>query len=143
MSLRRPVIAVAAALTLLGTAGCTMNSVLDLEVGDCVNLDDLQGDEVSTVKALDCSEEHDGEIFGEHVFSGDEYPGEATVQEESDAACTEQFEEFMGLPYLESELYFVSLYPSEESWDKADDRTSLCIVQAPETMTESLEGAKI
>ncbi|QDB80383.1 septum formation family protein [Georgenia wutianyii] len=143
MSLRRPVLAAVATLALVGAAGCSANSVLDLTVGDCLNQSDLEGDEVSSVEAVECSEEHDAEIFAEHEFTGDSYPGLTVVQEESEEVCTEKFEEFIGVPYLESELYFTMLYPSEQSWDDADDRTTLCIVLSEEPMTGSLEGAAI
>jgi len=150
MSLRRPVLAAVATLALVGAAGCSANSVLDLKVGDCLNQSDLEGDtgdsgadEVSSVEAVECSEEHDAEIFAEHEFSGDDYPGLTAVQEESQEVCTEKFEEFIGVPYLESELYFTMLYPSQQSWDDADDRTTLCIVLSEEPMTGSLEGAAI
>jgi len=143
MSLRRSVLAASAALALVGAAGCTADSVLDLQVGDCLSRSDLEGDEVSSAKAIDCAEEHDAEIYAEHTFSGDEYPGTDTVEEESQEVCTEKFEEFIGLPYLESEIYFTMLYPSEQSWDQADDRTTLCIVLSDEPTTGSLEGAKI
>lgn len=143
MSLRRPVLAVAAALVLVGTAGCAADSVLALEVGDCVNQSDLQGEEIETVPAVECTEEHDAEIFAEHVFSGDDYPGVDAVRAESEETCLQEFEAFIGLPYEESVLPFTMLYPSEQSWDEGDDRTTLCIVVSDETLTESLEGSKI
>jgi hypothetical protein len=143
MSLRRPVLAAVAALALVGAAGCSSDSVLDLEVGDCLNQSDLDGDEISSAEAIDCDEEHDAEIFAEHGFTGDEYPGVDAVREQSEAGCVEQFDDFVGMPYLESELNFTMLYPSETSWNDADDRATLCILQAPEPMTGSLEGAAI
>ncbi len=146
MSLRRPVLAAAAVLTLVGAAGCSSDSadsVLELQVGDCANQSDLQGDQVESVPAIDCSEEHDAEIFAEHVFSGDDYPGVETVQAESQETCLKEFETFIGLPYEESSLPFTMLYPSEQSWNDADDRTTLCIVVSDEPLTESLKGSKV
>ncbi|WP_152188445.1 septum formation family protein [Georgenia satyanarayanai] len=143
MSLRRPVLAVAATLALVGAAGCTADSVLDLEVGDCLNQSDLEGEEVSSAATVECTEEHDAEIFAEHVFSGDEYPGVDAVQAKSEETCLAEFEEFIGLPYEQSALPFTMLYPSEQSWNDADDRTTLCIVVSDEPLTESLEGSRI
>ena len=150
MSVRRPVLAAVAALALVGVAGCSGDSVLDLAAGDCLNQSDLEGDTdaseenaVSSVTALDCAEEHDAEIFYEHVFEGDEYPGLDTVRAESDEACTQQFEKFIGVPYPESEIYMTMLYPSQESWDEGDDRSTLCIVLSEEPRTGSLEGANV
>jgi hypothetical protein len=146
MSLRRPVLVAAAVLTLVGAAGCSSDSsdsVLELQVGDCVNQSDLEGDQVESAPAIDCSEEHDAEIFAEHVFEGDEYPGADTVQAESQETCLKEFEAFIGLPYEESALPFTMLYPSEKSWDEAGDRTTLCIVESDEPRTETLKGSKI
>src|SRR5699024_8235941 len=140
MSLRRPVLAVAAALALAGAAGGTADSVLALEVGDCANQSDLPGEEIETVKAVEYTEEHDAEIFAEHVFSGDDYPGVDAVRAESEETCLQEVESFIGLPYEESALPFTMLYPSEQSWDEADDRTTLCIVVSDEPLTESLKG---
>lgn len=144
MSLRRSALAAAAALALVGAAGCTADSVLDLTVGDCLNQSDLEGDEISTVKALDCeTEEHDAEVYAEHVFTEDSYPGEDAVHEKAVDVCTEEFETFMGVSYTESALYVVPLSPSQDSWEDADDRTALCIVLYDEPQTGSLAGAQI
>ncbi|HLS33765.1 MAG TPA: septum formation family protein [Brevibacterium sp.] len=144
MSLRRSALAAAAALALVGAAGCTADSVFDLSVGDCLNQSDLEGDEISSVKALDCeTEEHDAEVYAEHVYAEGDYPGNDAVREKAEHVCAEEFETFMGISYLESALLVVPLTPSEDSWNNADDRTALCIVLYDEPQTGSLEGAQV
>ena len=69
--------------------------------------------------------------------------GIEAVEQESDLACREAFADFIGVPYEKSTLYFSTLYPTEDTWDSDDDRTTLCVVVADEPMTESLKGAGI
>jgi len=146
MSLRRPVLVAAAVLTLLGAAGCSSDSadsVLELQVGDCANQSDLQGDQIESVPTVECSEEHDAEIFAEHVFTDEEFPGDDAVQAKSEDVCTAKFEEFIGVPFMESQIQMTMLRPSQDSWENGDDRTTLCVVLSEEPMTGSLEGAGV
>ncbi len=143
MSPRRPLLTAAATLALVAAAGCSgdTHSVLELEPGDCLDQSDLDGEQITEIEPVDCSTEHDAEVYAQHEFSGDDYPGRDAVQEESQEVCSERFEEFIGVPYLESELEFRMLYPSEDGWHDADDRTTLCLVLSGEPVTGSLEGA--
>lgn len=137
--------AVAAALfaALLVVAGCTSDSVLDLEVGDCLSSEQLDTSAVASIEALDCADEHDGEVYGEHVFPDGDYPGEDEVADASDAACREQFESFVGVAYDDSSLYYTSLHPTADGWRTADDRTALCVLLIEAPITGSLHGSGI
>ncbi|MPV37221.1 septum formation family protein [Georgenia subflava] len=137
----RTALTLAALVGLTGTLAACGGDVLALEVGDCVNQSDLQDTEVSSVTTLECSEPHDAEIFGAVTHDDGDFPGEDEVKSEAQEGCITRFEEFVGVPYVESEIYFSTLSPSEQSWNQADDRTSLCIILAEEKMTGSLEGA--
>lgn len=137
--MRRPgtVLALTAA-GLLTLAGCAGDSVLELRVGDCLDSAELTSTQVTSVTALDCAVEHDGEIYAERTFDGEDYPGTDEVRQESDAFCRESFATFVGLPYDESELHYSTLYPTQDSWDTAEDRSSLCILLSEEPVTGSL-----
>lgn len=137
--MRRPgtVLALGAAAA-LAVAGCSGDSVLELRVGDCLDSAELTSTQVTSVTALDCAVEHDGEIYAEHTFDGEDYPGTDEVRQESDAFCRESFATFVGLPYDESALHYSTLYPTQESWDTAEDRSSLCILLSEEPVTGSL-----
>ena len=137
---RTGIILAVSGLTLALTA-CTANSVMDLEVGDCLDSEALSGDEVSSVETIECSEDHDAEIFGELVFDDGDYPGTDSVRTDAEAHCRDEFATFVGIDYESSEIYFTAMYPTEQSWDQADDRTALCVLLAPENVTGSLEGA--
>ncbi|MEE6273566.1 septum formation family protein [Georgenia wangjunii] len=125
----------------LGLAACATNSVMELEVGDCLDSEALSGQEITEVETIECSEDHDAEVFAELAFDDGDYPGMDAVQTDAEAHCRTEFEKFVGIDYESSEMYFTAMYPTETSWDQADDRTALCVLLAPETVTGSLEGA--
>lgn len=135
------VAATAAALALLGSlAACSDDGVLALEVGDCLDRAELAGPEVTTVTPLGCSEPHDAEVFAAITHDGD-FPGAEELRVEAEERCTAEFEGFVGLPYAESELSFSVLSPTEDGWERAGDRESLCVLLLEESVSESLEGA--
>ena len=105
-------------------------NVFDLRVGDC--LDGFTDDaEISTVRAVPCSEEHTDEVMAAIDLSAeDQFPGAEAVQERAEEACYEEFERFVGMPWDESQLDFGYLAPTEESWADGD-REILCTVGDP------------
>ncbi|HEX5996724.1 MAG TPA: septum formation family protein [Jiangellales bacterium] len=105
-------------------------NVFDLRVGDC--LDGFSDDpEISTVRAVPCSEEHTDEIMAAVDLSEeDEFPGVDAVKERAEETCHEQFEQFVGVPWDESQLDFGYLAPTEKSWSDGD-REILCTIGDP------------
>lgn len=132
---------VAAAVLAAGAAltGCSSDS-LDLEVGDCLDRDDLAGDTVSAVTPVDCAEPHAGEVFGSVAHDDGDFPGVENLQTDAEDGCRESFEEFVGIGYDDSEYFFSVLTPTEDGWDRADDRTTLCLIVTDEDVNGSLEG---
>ncbi|MBE1875183.1 septum formation family protein [Myceligenerans pegani] len=113
-----------------------------VEIGDCLDVTALENQATFTdLPVMPCDEEHTGEIYAEKDLANGEYPGEKDVTDEADAFCESEFEAFVGLPYADSELYFWSFYPTEESWEQ-EDRTIQCVVQSEEPVTETLEGVE-
>lgn len=115
--------------------------VFDLQVGDCLaDFDDE--DEVTTVHAVPCAEEHSAEIFAALEFpDGDEYPGDQAVKDFADDECPDRFEQFVGVPWEESEFSYGYLGPTATSWD-GGDREILCTVGHPHRpVTGTLENA--
>lgn len=108
------------------------DDVFSLVVGDC--FDDaeqsLEGDEpVSSISIVDCDEPHQREVYANLFFDGDddEYPGVTSVTDELDSFCIDEFESFVGLPYDDSELFFLTFYPTDDSWSEGD-REGLCLI---------------
>jgi hypothetical protein len=128
-----------AAVALVATA-CGSASVFDLSVGDCFD-DPVSGSEVSSVDAVDCAEPHDNEVYALYDYDGDEYPGEEAMSAAADEGCEARFEDYVGIGYFESELYYTHLTPTQESWDEGD-REVVCVLYEPEAKLEgSMEGA--
>jgi len=126
------------------------DDVFSLVVGDCFNDATAEGAEsVNTVYIVDCDEAHDREVYDQLLLEGDddEYPGESSVTSDADSFCEETFEDFVGISYEESELYYVNFFPTEESWEEGD-REILCLISEYDSNDDlvqvegSLEGAE-
>jgi hypothetical protein len=114
----------------------------DAEVGQCTD-QDLTGS-VGEIDSVDCAEPHVAEVFALFDLDGDEYPGTAEVQRLALEGCTgSRFEDYVGLPYAESEIFAGPLVPTEETWNEADDRTVICFAGSEDgSPTEgSVKGA--
>ena len=126
-TLRRAATAVlaAGALTLLSACGGT--SVLSLEVGQCIT-DTPQEDQVSSVPVVECSEPHTGEIYALPQLPEGEFPGDQAVSDQADLLCAGQpFQDYVGVPYQQSEIYYTKLVPSSDTWADGD-REIVCIL---------------
>jgi hypothetical protein len=123
-------------------AGGEMISVFDLVVGDCFNAP--EGDIVSEVERLDCDDPHTYEAYHsvDHPATSTEaWIGDEAMTEFAEEACLGAFEDFVGTPYEESELFYFYLQPTAETWD-VGDREILCSVYLEEgDLTESMEGS--
>lgn len=140
-SARRAVVALAAG-ALLSVAACSGTSVLDLEVGQCLT-DTTSDDQVSSVPVVDCAEPHAGEIYALPQLPDGDFPGEQVISDQADQMCAGQaFQDYVGLPYQDSDIYYSTLVPSTETWDDGD-REIVCILAAQDgsSSTGSLRGA--
>ncbi|HWH29208.1 MAG TPA: septum formation family protein, partial [Mycobacteriales bacterium] len=107
-----------------------------IELGDCVadptaGTDPNEVAEVEEIRAIPCDQPHDGEVY--HVFDmpDGEYPGEDGVAAAVAEGCEGAFADFVGLPYEESSLDYISLQPTQETWEQLEDREVVCIVADP------------
>lgn len=100
-------------------------------VGACLDVDARQ---------VDCAAEHDSEIFLITDLVGDEYPGDAAVDDEALRLCIDSFAEYVGVDYEDSVLDFFYITPVEPSWEFGD-RTVQCAVFDPAgPLTGSVQG---
>lgn len=87
-------------------------SLTDLQKGDCVK-DPGFAFQVESLKHVDCEEDGVLEVTSVFQIKGyDEWPGQATVNSIVDRQCT--FDTT------------AAMYPTEESWNSADDRDVVC-----------------
>jgi hypothetical protein len=128
---------------------CGRQSVFSLPVGTCFD-DEVApdeataGDEISSVPKVDCSEPHDNEVFALIDYTEtDVYPGSAAMNEIGTELCIEQFDEYVGIGYLDSELDVFAITPSEAGWNEDSDREVICALYNLDLskLTGSMEGA--
>lgn len=109
-----------------------------LQVTDCLNVP-AEGD-VRSVKAIPCSEPHDGEVYSAPMLTPGAYPGEEAVAAEAEQVCVEEFAGYVGVAYDDSVLDMFYLYPYEADWGSTPSAT--CVVMSPDPLTGTMRLAK-
>lgn len=123
------------------TEGNDETDVFTLKIGDCLNAADLET-MVSTVPTTPCGEAHDSEVYAAMKMTDAEYPGDGATTDQADAFCIPEFGTFIGTPYETSELGYLALYPTQNTWDTIGDREILCIAKDEVGgLTATLAGA--
>ncbi len=103
--------------------------VFALREGDCLLLPSTLETEVETMEATPCSEPHDGEVLALVQVAGDDFPGQAALDTEAETGCLTAFSSATGVDFFEDVMWDMTyLTPTQESWDRADDREIVCIV---------------
>lgn len=141
MSTRRthlPLGVVAGVALVLGLAACSDDTVPTASVGDCI---ETVGSVVTELPTVDCDEAHEVQVVGLVEHEGDEFPGTDAVAQEAFEECLDHFEDFVGASYLDTNLSVLPITPTEESWNEADDRESICVARRDDgaDLTESIE----
>ncbi|MCS5736006.1 DUF4190 domain-containing protein [Herbiconiux daphne] len=117
-------------------------SVFDLTVGDCLN--DWNDGTVYDVPLVDCASPHDWEVYDDFTVpdtSDGSYPGDDKVDVAADNGCYDAYEEFVGIPYDDSQYVYSYVMPTEESWLDGD-RLITCVIGHPDgPNTGTLRGA--
>jgi hypothetical protein len=121
------------------TAGTV--SIGDLQVGDCFNVS--EGEEITEVDGVPCTEAHEYEVFALATYEGD---GTFPTEDEGDAIftqlCNGPFATYVGEPYSTSEIYASMISPTEDGWADGDHEF-ICVLYELDNpqVTESLRGA--
>lgn len=119
-------------------------SVFDMKVGDChvdPNLSE-ESEEIETLPAVPCSQEHDYEVFATDTLDDGTFPGDAALEDLAMDFCEAEFEPFAGVSYEESMLDYTFFAPTEGSWSEAGDREITCVIGDVEARTTgSLKNA--
>jgi hypothetical protein len=109
-------------------------TVDEISVGDCLNTP--EEDVFFEIDPIDCTEEHDLEVFAlidlstvSSEFSlAAAYPGDDPVYEAAFNECWDRFESYVGMEYEQSVLYIDAFTPTFEGWTEVDDRIANCVV---------------
>jgi hypothetical protein len=131
-----------AAATALVVSACGGQLVIPTaNVGDCVQSSDLDS-EATQFTVVACDESHDAEVFAlVELTYGGEYDEDAIIEESNDA-CLERFEGYVGADYNDSVLVIRPVHPTEVTWNAGDTQT-VCVATSPEMVTESFAGSGI
>jgi hypothetical protein len=116
-------------------------SIFDIREGDCIG--EISSDEeVQEVDIIPCDQPYEQQVYLIQEIVSDEFPDQAAVEAQAEETCLPGFEEFVGLPYDDSELRIYYLSPSEEGWESEEDRDLVCLVYDPEgSATGTFENA--
>jgi hypothetical protein len=120
-------------------------AALDLVAGTCVSeapFTEGQPVEVVSLPTVDCETPHRAEVYDVVRLpqpASEPFPGDRLVAR-SRQVCLDGFEAFVGIPWTESELEFVSLRPTEASWAQGD-RAVACVLFRPDG--KNLEGTAL
>ncbi len=131
------------AATALFVAACGDEVVyVQLSEGECFADLDITGGQLTDVEVVDCDEPHIGETYAVLPVAGDDYPGEAALQEAYEDCFGDRFESYVGTDYNVSSLYAHAIYPTEESWDAGDRSIQCFLTSSPDpAASEPLEGS--
>lgn len=112
-------------------------------MGDCL-LDDIigEGGQIEGGQAVvDCSSEHDSEVYSSKDLTDSTFPGTAPLSRAAEDFCGASFRAFVGMSYDDSILQLSYLFPTTASW-RNGDREILCLVYDPDGDTiGTLRGA--
>ena len=136
-------LAALAGVGLISSIAACGGQVASAEVGACIVTDELGTDEITEIPTVECSEAHDAQVVGKFDLDDGDFPGKDAVEAAAQDGCLPEFESFIGATYEESSLELSYIYPTEQTWDQADDREVLCFAVAAEDATESWEGSGI
>ncbi len=144
----------AVALTGLLASGCSLvgedeGSVFGIEPGQCFLAPEDVEAQIGDLDGVDCDEEHDQESYAVVGWESDDpeddedaYPGDAALARFADGACAAAFGDYVGVDYLDSDLFFTYLAPSPRSWQE-EDRQVICFVTAAgRPLTGSVKGTE-
>lgn len=120
----------------------TPSDVFALSVGDCLN--ETAAADTSEVPIVDCSDQHDFEVYAEFEMRGGDFPGTPVLEAEAAETCSDEFGAFAGIAYEDSVLGITHYTPTEQSWVQNDDRLVTCLIGNPAGKTTgSLADARI
>lgn len=123
-------------------------SVFSIEPGQCFEGQTEVKAQLSELTEVDCDEEHAQEAYALVTYGDDEgnspdtYPGDDQLSKFAQGACAGEYAKYVGIDYLDSELFYTYLLPSARSWED-DDRNAICFVTtAGEPLRGSVKGSK-
>ena len=124
-------------------------SVFQVSVGQCFATPEKVQQELADIQSVPCDGPHRQEAYAVVNYQpptgvqGDAYPGDSALAAYADAACAQSFQEYVGISYLDSSLYFTYLLPSARSWQESGDRSVICFATTTgEELSSTVKGTR-
>lgn len=117
--------------------------VFVMQVGDCY-ADQAVG-LVESLTAIPCADQHEMEVFAKFELPVGDYPGKDVVDTAADEGCLAEFTGYVGIDYADSIYYYSFLSPTEDGWNRIDDREIVCVltVVGDDPNTGTARGSQI
>lgn len=128
---------VAVVVIVFVVVGSGTKTATDVGVGDCL-ADIPDSARVLTVKTVDCTETHAGEVFAVLNMPDGDYPGDAAVEEYSNR-CGPALATYSPEAMTDDSVKLYVLYPTEQTWGQGD-RAVTCVATLDPPRTGSLKG---
>jgi hypothetical protein len=109
-------------------AGDPVTGLTDDVIGTCLDFGDSAAAEIDVLPTVPCGDAHSHEIYAIVDSAAATYPGLDALEVEAQTRCLGEFEDYVGVSPFDSELFFSWLVPTQDSWDRDDDRQIVCIL---------------
>jgi hypothetical protein len=124
-------------------------SVYDVKVGDCFTAPGDVKTELASLNKVPCTEGHAQEAYAviayakEGVTSASAYPCADVLTNFAQGSCSQAFQSYVGINYLDSSYFFTFLLPSARGWEEDTDRNVICFITTTGgTLTNSVKNTK-
>lgn len=124
-------------------------SVFLVKPGQCFAPPGAVATEISDLTRVPCSNAHTEEAYAVVPFTAadgstpTDFPGADALTNFAQGTCAQKFQDYVGISYLDSKLFFTYLVPSARGWQQSKDRNIVCFVTTTgDTLTASVKGIK-
>ena len=130
-------------------SGTVSESVFSVKVGQCFDAPTNVKVQLSSLSRTPCDRPHTQEAYAvvqfqsSTVSTGSAYPGDDVLSTFAQGSCAQHFQDYVGVDYLDSKLFFTYLLPSARSWEQDSDRDVICFITTTGSkLTASVKGTK-
>ncbi|MFZ0833396.1 MAG: septum formation family protein [Mycobacterium sp.] len=109
----------------------------NIKTGDCIADAPADGANVLRLPKVSCDEPHEGEVYAMIRVSGDNFPGQAAMQNDYEQRCVSALNAYAPDAANDRGISNFLLYPSQETWDRGD-RDVACIAITRDKRTGSI-----
>jgi hypothetical protein len=152
----RPFLLLVALVAAVTLSGCSLFGgksksasmpVLSIGIGQCFASPTSVHTELKSLTRTACSSPHALESYARVSYKKNvanlAYPGADVLTKFAQSVCAQQFNDYVGIDYQDSTLFFTYLLPSPQGWEQSLDRYVLCFIESNQSLrTTSAKGSK-